>query len=67
MQYHIREWGNQSASLIAEDGHTLSHFATVEDALEACVEDCLVEPEFIESYGTYLESSPLDYDGDFLD
>ena len=67
MQYFIREWADQTATLIAEDGYALSDFDSIDDAIDACIEDCLVEPEWIESYFNYLGSSPMDYDATFLD
>ena len=50
MQYYIKEWSDQSASLIAEDGYFLDTFESIEHAIDACLYDCLVEPEHIETY-----------------
>ncbi len=66
MQYHIKEWSDQSASLIAEDGHSLDVFSSVGEAIDACLYDCLVEPEYIEKHNSYLGSSPLDFEASFV-
>lgn len=50
MQYFIREWSDQTASLIAEDGYTLDTFVNLDDAIDACVSDCMVYPEYIERH-----------------
>ena len=62
MQYHIKEWSDQTASLIAEDGHSLDVFESIGEAIDACFYDCLVEPECIEKHNSYPDSSPLDFD-----
>ena len=59
MQYYIRVWSNQSASLIAEDGHTLDTFESLDDAIDACIRDCRVEPSYIERRVTTLDTAPL--------
>ncbi len=66
MQYMIREWGNGEASLVAEDGHVLSTFDNTDDAILACVRDCLTVPLFIEKHYSYLASSPADWESQFL-
>ena len=50
MRYHIKEWPDKSASLIAEDGYTLDSFTNIDDAFRACVEECRVEPEYIDRH-----------------
>ena len=50
MRYHIKEWPDKSASLIAEDGYTLDSFSNIDDAFQACVSECRVEPEYIERH-----------------
>ena len=66
MQYSIREWGDGSASLIAEDGYLLSTFDSTDDAILACVKECRTVPLFIESHYSYLASSPQDWEAQFL-
>jgi len=66
MNYHIKEWPNETASLIAEDGYKLDMYDNVIDAIEACMIDCLVEPDYIEHHSTYLGASPLDYEASYL-
>ncbi len=66
MQYHIKEWSDQTASLIAEDGHSLDVFESIGEAIDACVIDCMVEPEYIERYNNYLGSSPTDFESSYL-
>jgi len=67
MKYFIREWADNTASLIAEDGYPLDIYASVEDAIDACMFDCMVEPDYIESHKNYLGTSPLDVDNSFID
>ena len=50
MRYHIKEWPDKTASLIAEDGYTLDFFTNIDDAFQACVKECMVEPEYIERH-----------------
>ncbi len=67
MQYAIREWSNGRASLIAEDGYFLSTFDSCQDAIQACINECRVEPLFVERHYSYLGSSPLDIESQFID
>ena len=66
MQYYIREWHDRSASLIAEDGHWLETFPSVNDAISACIHDCCVKPQFVERHSNYLGNSPQDFESSFL-
>jgi hypothetical protein len=66
MQYYIKEWSDMTASLVAEDGYTLDTYDNTEDAIDACISHCLVEPRFIERHFCYLDSSPLDFESSFL-
>lgn len=66
MRYYIKEWPDQTASLIAEDGYALDTFKNINDAVEVCVTECLVEPEFIESHFNYLGTSPIDFESSFI-
>jgi len=66
MQYFIKEWHDQTATLMAEDGHSLDTFGNVSDAIDACLMDCMVEPDYIESYSNYLGASPLDFESSFI-
>jgi hypothetical protein len=66
MQYHIKEWHDQTASLIAEDGYPLDLFDSVDDAVDACLTDCMVEPDFIERHSNYLGTSPIDFETSFV-
>jgi hypothetical protein len=66
MQYYIKEWSDQTASLIAEDGYSLDLFENVYDAIDACIYDCMVEPEYIERHNNYLGASPLDFESSFI-
>ena len=67
MQYHIKEWSDRTASLIAEDGYYLDTFKSISDAIDACLYDCMVEPEHIETYNSYPGNSPLDFDSSYVD
>ncbi len=66
MQYHIKEWSDQTASLIAEDGYSLDVFENIDDAIDACVYDCLVEPVYIERHNSYLGGSPTDIESSYI-
>jgi hypothetical protein len=66
MRYFIKEWSYQTASLIAEDGYALDTFASNNDAIDACVIQCNVEPEFIERHLNYLGKSPIDFETSFV-
>jgi len=66
MQYYIKDWSDQTASLVAEDGYSLDTFDSVDDAFDACTYDCMVEPEYIERHNNYLGASPLDFESSFV-
>jgi len=66
MRYYIKEWSDQTASLIAEDGYSLDTFQTIGDAIDACFYDCLVEPDYIEKHNSYLGASPSDFESGFV-
>jgi len=66
MKYFIKEWSDHSASLVAEDGYALELYNSLEDAIDACVYECLVEPEYIERHASYLAVSPNDFEGGFI-
>jgi len=66
VRYHIKEWQDKTASLIAEDGHVLDIFNNIHDANEACIEQCRTEPEYIERHFTYLGASPIDFESSFV-
>jgi hypothetical protein len=66
MQYYIKEWPDQTASLVAKDGYVLDIFINIYDAIEACVLECMVEPEYIERHFNYLAASPMDFESSFL-
>lgn len=66
MQYYIKEWPDQTASLVAEDGYVLDVFINLYDAVEACVLECMVEPQYIETHFNYLATSPMDFESSFL-
>lgn len=51
MQYFVRELADDRAVLIAEDGHPLSTFASVDDAVATCIVECRVAPLWIEWHG----------------
>lgn len=67
MQYAIREWGNGRATLVAEDGHALSTFDSCQEAIQACIRECRVEPMFVERHYSYLGASPLDWESHFIE
>ena len=48
MQYYVREQQDKTALLIAEDGHPLSTFDCVDEAVATCIIECLVAPMWIE-------------------
>ena len=58
MPYYIKEWSDQTASLIAEDGYSLDTFVNIDDAIDACVYDCMVDLEYIEKHDNYPGVSP---------
>ena len=62
MQYFIKEWPDNSASLIAEDGYTLETFENIVEAID----DCMVEPEYIERHTNYSGNSPHDFESGFV-
>jgi hypothetical protein len=66
MQYYIKEWSDQTASLIAEDGYALDIFTSIDDAIDACVIQCGVEPEYIERHFNYLGTSPMDFESSYV-
>ena len=66
MQYFIKEWSDHSASLVAEDGYSLDTFESIDDAMDACLNECLVYPDYIERYDSYLAASPLDFESSFI-
>ena len=66
MQYFIKEWPDNSASLIAEDGYTLETFENIIDAVDACTYECMVEPEYIEGHTNYSGNSPHDFESGFV-
>lgn len=66
MQYFIKEWPDNTASLIAEDGYTLDTFENIIEAIEVCSSECMVEPAFIESHSNYLAASPVDFESSFV-
>jgi hypothetical protein len=66
MKYHIKEWTDQTASLIAEDGYELDVFNNLCDAIKSCVLNCMVEPDYIESHTNYLGKSPVDFEASYL-
>ena len=67
MRYFIKEWSNQTATLFAEDGYALEIYDSVDDAINSCIYDCMVEPDFIESHNNYLGASPIDFDNSFIE
>ena len=48
MRYFVKEWYDKTASLIAEDGHILETYQSSEEAVNACIIHCRVEPDFEE-------------------
>ncbi len=66
MPYYIKQWSDQTASLIAEDGYSLDTFESLADAIDACFYDCMVEPEYIERHDNYPGVSDLDFESDFV-
>lgn len=48
MRYFVKEWEDQSASLIAEDGYILETYQSSEEAVDACIRHCMIEPDFVE-------------------
>lgn len=67
MKYFIKEWPDNTATLIAEDGYALEIYSSVDEAIDACIYDCMVEPDFIEKHENYLGSSPIDFDNNFIE
>ena len=66
MQYYIQEWPDMTASLIAEDGYTLNTFDSTDEAIEACISECMVKPSHIKKYFCDLDASPVDFESSFL-
>jgi hypothetical protein len=67
MQYSVKQWANGKASLIAEDGYTLSTFFSCEDAIQACIKECRIEPIIVDRHYSYLGKSPLDWESQFIE
>lgn len=67
MQHHIKEWSDQTASLIAEDGHSPGVFESLGEAIDACCHDCLVEPEYIDTHSNCPGASPVDFESGFVE
>lgn len=63
MQYYVRELHDKQAILIAEDGHLLSTFDCVDDAVAICIVHCRVAPLWIE---WYREASVQGVDNDCI-
>lgn len=66
MRYYIEEWPDHTATLVAEDGYALDVYENRYDAIDACISDCRVEPEFIESHVNYPGTSPHDFESSFI-
>ena len=66
MQYFIREWPDQKASLVAEDGYTLAVFDNLREAKYRCAKDCMTVPEYVERHCNYLASTPDDFESSFI-
>lgn len=49
MRYFVKEWSDKTASLVAEDGYILETYQNSEDAVDACIKHCMVEPDFEET------------------
>lgn len=66
MNYFVKELADKSAILVAIDGYELAAFPSVEVAINTCREECLVRPLWIERHYNEFDSSPLDFEGDFM-
>ena len=66
MQYFIKEWSDNMASLVAEDEFTLATFENIVEAAESCSFECSLEPEYIESYSDYPDASSLDFESSYI-
>ena len=66
MNYFVKELADHRAILVAEDGCVLAEFASVENAVINCAEQCGVCPMFIEHHYNYLAKSPLDFESSYL-
>ncbi len=66
MPYYIKQWSDQTASLIAEDGYSLDTFESLADAIDACIYDCMVEPEYIARQNNYSDTSPPDLESSLV-
>ena len=42
-------------------------YSSINEAVDACVFDCMVEPDFIEKHENYLGASPVDFDNNFIE
>ncbi len=62
MQYYINEWFDLTASLIADEEYSLDIFESIDDAINACVFDCMLEPEHIETDNNYSDVLPIDFE-----
>ena len=54
MKYHVKEWSDHSAALISEDGYSLDTFESIDDAIDDCLNGCMVYPDYIEKDDDYL-------------
>lgn len=50
MDYYVKELADQSAMLIAADGHVLEVFPSTAAAVAACESGCLVKPLFVQRH-----------------
>ena len=66
MQYYVKEWPDRTATLVAEDGHDLTTFPSLEQAVMACRLWCHVNPQRIEKHTNYLAASPCDFESSYL-
>ncbi len=65
MQYYIKEWQEDSASLITDDDYLVELFESIDDAIEAYAYDRVIQPVHRErntaSAETGRDNPDLDY------
>ena len=66
MDYYVKERSDKSAILMAADGYELAIFPSTDQAVAACLKDCLVRPLFVEQHYSYLQASPVDFESSFI-
>jgi len=66
VQYYIKEWQEDSVSLITEDNYPVELFASIDDAIEAYACDCNIQPAHRDIYTPVVEMEQDTPDLDYI-